>query len=140
MSVGDTLVQLVLIVGNIFVLSIFAILKFLGVNSYKTDSYFGFDENKEGKQFVFNLLRKCLLIIVGLIDLILMIKSRKDEYKADNFALENGYGSELVEVLYTFKKLDLGYKPTLMERLKSSHPHLDKRIARLEQRLETETA
>ena len=63
---------------------------------------------------------------------ILMINSRKNEFQADNYALEIGFGEGLLQGLYVFQKMNMGQSKRLLERLTSSHPNLAYRIERLE--------
>jgi len=85
---------------------------------------------------VFSIFRHIFEIIIMLFTLIgyliLAINSRQNEYQADNFALQSGFGDELIKALYLLQKFSLGENMGLMERLKSSHPHINKRIERLE--------
>ena len=80
-----------------------------------------------------------MLLITQLVIIIISINQRKNEYNADYFALKNGYGADLTEVLYILKKLDLGGKPSILERIKSDHPYIDDRIAKLEEKLDEYT-
>jgi Zn-dependent protease with chaperone function len=75
-----------------------------------------------------------LFIIVQLIQILVMINQRKNEYQADDFACANGYGEDLLETLYILKDIDLGGNLSLLARLKCSHPHLGDRILRLEEK------
>jgi len=77
-----------------------------------------------------------MFLIIQIIQIILLINQRQNEYSADNFALNNGYGGDLLETLYILQKLDLGGKMTLLERLKNTHPDIENRIAKLEQKLD----
>lgn len=77
-----------------------------------------------------------MFLIIQIIQIILLINQRQNEYNADNFALTNGYGADLLEVLYILQKLDLGGKMSLLDRLKNTHPDTENRIAKLEQKIE----
>jgi len=83
-----------------------------------------------------NMVNLLLIAFMFVIQIILAVNSRRNEYQADYFAYEIGYGGNLVEALYIlydmemYKKLSL--KEKIMMRLKDSHPHLAKRIGRLE--------
>lgn len=83
-----------------------------------------------------SIVNVSMFLIVQIIQILLLINQRSNEYNADNFALNNGYGTNLIEVLYILQKLDLGGKMSLLERIKSTHPDIENRIARLEQKLE----
>jgi len=63
---------------------------------------------------------------------ILSFNSRANEFKADKFAYETGYGKQLTEALYILQKMSLGQKVKLVHRLQASHPRTSKRIGRLE--------
>ncbi|MBQ3258528.1 MAG: M48 family metalloprotease [Oscillospiraceae bacterium] len=65
-------------------------------------------------------------------ELILMAKSRYNEWLADYFAYKMNYGEELVSALYDLELMTSGQTLTLMEQLKASHPHTAKRIGSLE--------
>ena len=74
-----------------------------------------------------------LFVFINLGEIILAMNSRKNEYKADEFALEAGFGEELKESLYILQKISMQGKMSLSERIKASHPHTAKRIEHLEQ-------
>jgi len=74
-----------------------------------------------------------VILFMFLTQVILSVNSRKNEYEADYFAYETGYGENLVEALYILHNTSMGRKMKLRDRLRSSHPHLTKRIARLEE-------
>jgi len=78
------------------------------------------------------------IVLMYLIQAILSINSRKNEFEADKFAYEIGYGENLVESLYVFHETSMNQRMTLMEKLRASHPHLAKRIARLETMIDNE--
>lgn len=64
--------------------------------------------------------------------IILSLNSRSNEFQADNFAYNISYGEELISALYLLQKISVSRKMTLKERMTSSHPHIAKRIERLE--------
>ncbi len=66
-------------------------------------------------------------------NVLLSINSRKNEYSADSFANEIGYGEDLISALYLLQKMSLGENMKLVERIQASHPHIAKRIGRLEE-------
>lgn len=82
---------------------------------------------------LFNII---LLVFLFLGQAILAANSRKNEYQADYFAYERGYGQNLVDALYIFYEMTTGKKMSVKERIvagiKASHPHVAKRIGRLE--------
>lgn len=65
-------------------------------------------------------------------NIILSINSRENEYRADRFAFENGYGEDLISALYILQKMSLGEDMELIKRMQASHPHIAKRIGALE--------
>lgn len=81
-------------------------------------------------------LNLCLFIVIQIINILIMINSRQNEFNADDFAFQNGYGADLLEGLYLLKEISLGTSISLLERLKSSHPNIIDRISRLEEKLE----
>ena len=70
---------------------------------------------------------------------ILSINSRKNEFEADYFAYEIGYGDNLIEGLYILQEIPMNQKMSLKDKLRASHPHLAKRIARLEEIIDNES-
>ena len=79
--------------------------------------------------FIFDIL----LIGFTLIgNIILSINSRENEYRADRFAFENGYGEDLISALYLLQKMSLGGDMALIQKMQASHPHISKRIGALE--------
>ncbi len=64
--------------------------------------------------------------------IILSLNSRSNEFQADNFAYKISYGEELISALYLLQKISGSQKMTLKEKMLSSHPHIAKRIERLE--------
>ena len=67
-----------------------------------------------------------------IVELLLLINQRQNEYQADEYAYTIGYGRNLTLALYTLERLDTGGNMSIMERIKSSHPHIKERINRLE--------
>jgi len=113
-----TKVTLVMTIGNGAFTVLWLILKFaMTRGKYKDDLSF---------VFLFNAL------IGFIVRVFTAIGDRHQEYMADQFAFENGYGEGLIDTLYFFKELSAGERLRLRDRLRASHPHLDKRIARLE--------
>lgn len=115
---GDTKVKLVMMIGN----GLFSIFMFL----FKL--ILSMDNDKDSNAF--------LMLIPAFISFVVAsffaIGNRSNEYKADQFAYEIGYGDGLLETLYLLKEIEMGNRISLVEKLKSSHPALDKRIERLE--------
>jgi heat shock protein HtpX len=65
-------------------------------------------------------------------ELILMRKSRKNEYQADIFALGSGFGRELNGALIELYGVSIEKPKSVKEQMKSSHPHITLRIEQLE--------
>lgn len=133
---GDTLIPLILIVGNMTLLITFLVIKMI-------EAIFFMMESAMRGSNIISLITKIILdvglfLIVELIGILIMINQRKNEYNADDFSFQNGYGGDLLEVLYILNSIDMGGKVSLLERLKSSHPHINDRIARLEEKRERE--
>ena len=84
-------------------------------------------------RLIFQLI---LWYLVNLGQVILSINSRKNEYRADEFAFEIGQGENLKEALYLLQNIAMSENRKLLEKLKSSHPHIAKRIGRLENLLD----
>ena len=80
-------------------------------------------------RFLFNIV---LFVFMFIGNVILSANSRNNEYQADEFAHQIGYGGDLIESLYLLQKMSLGEEMALVERMTASHPLLAKRIGRLE--------
>ena len=72
-----------------------------------------------------------VLLFIG--NVILSGNSRKNEFEADKFAFEMGYGEGLKNALYLIQKLSMSSKTNLIEKMQQSHPRVSKRIAKLEE-------
>jgi len=83
-------------------------------------------------KFASFVLTKTVLLIQLISALLIAVGRRNNEYRADAFACEIGYQEHLISVLYLLHKMNVNHKLPLMERMKSSHPHLASRINRLE--------
>lgn len=76
---------------------------------------------------------KIVILVFSLIGLLITaINSRQNEYQADKFALDIGFGEEIIGGLYFLQKMDFGSNMSIIEKLKSSHPHINERIMKLE--------
>ena len=80
-------------------------------------------------RFLFNVV---LFLFMFIGNVILSANSRNNEYQADEFAHQIGFGENLIESLYLLKKMSLGEEMELVERMTASHPLIAKRIGRLE--------
>ena len=74
-----------------------------------------------------------VFLFVWIGDLILSLNRRSNEYMADKFAYQIGLGKQLISAMYVLQKISMGGKVKLSEKLKATHPHMTKRIGRLEQ-------
>ncbi len=95
-----------------------------------------FNETKGITVLVTSFIRFILNILLFAFTLtgniILSINSRSNEYSADYFAYKMAYGEELISALYLLQKMSLGENMKLVQRMQASHPHIAKRISRLE--------
>lgn len=87
--------------------------------------------NMASRGFV-KLFELTLQLLPATFNLILMATSRSNEYKADKFAYDIGYGQHLTTSLYQLRNMEAGSKRMKIKNLKSTHPYLDDRIIRLE--------
>ena len=115
---GDTFISLVMTIGNGAFTLLWLILKFAMTRG----------KNKEHLKLVFMFNAMISFVVTAFT----AIGSRTSEYMADKFAFDIGHGQGLLETLYFFKDLSMGEKPTLADKLKSTHPNLDNRIEQLE--------
>ena len=79
-----------------------------------------------------NMFNLSYIMLIYLIQAILAINSRKNEFEADYFAYEIGYGENLLESLYILQENSMNRRLSVRDKLLSSHPHIAKRIGRLE--------
>lgn len=135
-SHGHTKALLLSVVGNLFFTFLIFISKAFLFIAELISALF-----TNGGAYIFSLIfvwltRLCfdlsIIIFMGLGQIILAINSRSNEYQADSFACTIGYGEELTSALYLLQKISMGQKLTLFERMTLSHPHIAKRIKRLE--------
>ena len=79
-----------------------------------------------------------LLVFMFLMQAVMAINSRKNEFRADRYAYELGYGEELVEAFLILEKMQMGDNRKLIKKMTASHPRLTKRIGRLEDLIDGE--
>ena len=129
-SNGDTIALLIALTANIlFMIAyriVYAVALFLhGIVKSKSDSNL--------IKMVWWCVDKICQFIIFIGDVILMPVSRRNEYYADEFAHECGYGEALTTALYKLQML-AGEEPRkISDYVKKTHPALIDRIARLEQ-------
>ncbi len=116
-SIGVIIIKLVLLIFNLLLLPLFNETK--GITVLITSFI----------RFIFNIL---LFAFTLTGNIILSINSRNNEYSADYFAYKMAYGEELISALYLLQKMSLGENMKLVQRMQASHPHIAKRIGRLE--------
>lgn len=132
---GDTKAVLLNLIGNgffsIFIVFIKILLLCIDIVFLSTDK-----NPKRRPSFICILLHFIFTLILLAFTLtgniLISINSRKNEYRADGFAYEIGYGEDLISALYLLQKMSLGEDMRLVQRIQSSHPHIAKRIGRLE--------
>jgi heat shock protein HtpX len=133
---GDTMLPLIFIGGNPYFVFTFFIIKIMKIILNTSYELLGGNSKKIYKGFGrFILWLFCLAItpLVLLVQGLMGVNSRDNEYKADEFAFNAGYGENLISALYMFDKMDFGSgQVSIMERLKMSHPFTDDRICGLE--------
>jgi len=78
------------------------------------------------------LINICLIYFAYLMQITLSINSRKNEFRADKFAYEIGYGNNLKDSLYLLQRMCISDKSSLVDKLRKSHPNIAKRIGKLE--------
>jgi Zn-dependent protease with chaperone function len=69
----------------------------------------------------------------GVLHLMILFVGRKQEFKADQFTVNAGYGEGLLSFLDKIKNLEFGKATHLFARLYATHPAIMLRIGRLEQ-------
>jgi len=84
------------------------------------------------------IMKAMYIVFIYLSHIILSLNSRSNEYQADDFAFQCGYGEELKNSLYILQKMSMSRKMSIKEKLFSSHPHIASRIKRLENKLAEE--
>ena len=65
-------------------------------------------------------------------NLILLHINRQNEYRADAFAMQSGFCSEITNALIELYQMAIHKPKSIKEQLKSTHPHITLRIERLE--------
>lgn len=116
-SIGVIIIKLALLILDLLLLPLFNETK--GITVLVTSFI----------RFIFNIL---LFAFTLTGNIILSINSRSNEYSADYFAYKMAYGEELISALYLLQKMSLGENMKLVQRMQASHPHIAKRIGKLE--------
>jgi len=79
------------------------------------------------------LLRFYLFFFMLFINIVTAMNSRRNEYRADRYSYNLGFGQEMIEALYLLEKINLSGKSSIIAKMIASHPILPKRIAKLEE-------
>lgn len=126
---GDTLLSSFLLLGNGVFLTIFLIIKIFHVSIILFDVL---TSESMGLSKLFGVVTNLLLtFMLFVVNSILLINERANEFKADRFSYDLGYGDGLLKTLYLFFNLEV-HKMTILEKIKSSHPQTADRIRELE--------
>jgi len=73
-----------------------------------------------------------------ILNLVMLFHGRREEYKADKFAIQAGLGKGLVSFLEKIKDLKMTGKQTIKNRLYATHPPVMLRIGKIEEYLANE--
>lgn len=129
---GDTILPLVFIVGNVMFLVFMLVVKLVQwVVAVVTASH---DILFVGR-FINILATALITLCMFIIQALFLVNQRQNEYFADKFAYEIGYGEDLKDALYDLSEVDFSGKESMLDRIKSSHPNIRNRINRLEEML-----
>lgn len=133
---GDTNATLLSFIGN----GIFSILViFCQIALFVIDLFQGVYSHGRLITLLLRLMLNITIFsIMSIANIMMAVNSRRSETRADEFALNLGYGEGLVSALYLIQKLEMGAQRGFFERLKSSHPHTAYRIGHLEELIEQE--
>lgn len=139
---GHTKAGIITVVGNMLFSAIIAIVQLI-LQVVDTISTTCADTSRNivvillaGLFKIFILVLNFYIIVINIIGrLLLSANSRKNEFQADKFALDIGYGEELLSSLCLLEKYNGENKLTMFQQMTMSHPHIEKRIARLEEAL-----
>jgi heat shock protein HtpX len=134
----DTTIPLVLLIGNGIFLFFFLLLRIsLVIYSVITVIVNG-EEGESRSKFVNTIVNLLISVFLFVLNAVLLINQRKNEYKADYFAFELDYGEELLNALKLLDRLDLSGNRSLLDKIKASHPYTTDRIYQLEKVLNDE--
>lgn len=81
---------------------------------------------------------QAVVIVMQITKALLAFNSRLNEYSADKFAYEIGYGRNLINALYILESSYISSEPNIMRSLNENHSILPKRIGRLETLIDSE--
>jgi len=127
---GDTIATLLTTIGNgVFALCVFVFKIAVMVSNIIKD---GAGLEKNSTRAFATLFSIFVFIIIFPGEIILSIGNRENEYRADKFSYEMGYGDYMIEALYLLEKINLGDNSSMVARITASHPIIAKRIGVLE--------
>lgn len=137
---GHTKALLLSTIGNL----IFSIIVFIASTILRIINFITYLFSHKEAGLIMNLLTLiaqiflnfCIFTFVYISNVILSLNSRSNEFQADTYAFEIGYGENLVSALYLLQKITISSKMSFSERLKCSHPHTSIRIQNLERLLQ----
>lgn len=84
------------------------------------------------------MFQAIIFVFMFLMQIAISINSRRNEYRADKFAYDLGYDTDMIEALYLLEEISLGDNASIIEKLTASHPRITARIERLEDLEEVE--
>lgn len=130
---GHTIMLLLTLIGNgIFSVVILS----LKICMFFLEALFnGMDESGSGNFMsiiTHYILEWSVMAFMYIGTTVLMINSRKNEFQADAYASQIGFGDGLLQGLYMLQHMSMGRNKSIIERLTASHPELAYRIERLE--------
>ena len=120
-------------IASIVQMLLLSVLAWLTLRTDSIFTAFGFDKVNYGFA-VLLILSVEFAIIAPLYEILVNALSRRHEYRADRFAVEEGYGADLISALKKLTQTDFGDvapSPTLIL-LEYSHPSLSQRIDAIE--------
>ncbi|WP_416150694.1 zinc metalloprotease HtpX [Salipaludibacillus sp. HK11] len=133
LSNKDTDLVLIIAVGNMIVTGIFILYRIFFVVAGIMASIMSRSISTAIITFFVDVLLVAMMWIWTKIGIALVMhSSRQNEYLADEFAYNCGYGNDLTYVLDSFNDFETGETKGLWANLVSSHPDPDDRIANLQ--------
>ena len=136
---GDTIAKLYAVVGNgLFSFWVLILRAFLAIVDFVQTLY----KRPGSERLVVIVLRLivdfALFLIMFLMNAVVAINSRSNEFRADKYAFELGYGDSLLKAFYLLEKIVLGDNGSIIQRMTASHPRITARIEHLETLLDQE--
>lgn len=137
---GHTIASLLTTVGNgIFTVIVVITKVIIGVIDFTISMMAGKGFLTALASVIKGVLELLVFVVVYIGELILSISSRQHEYEADQFAFRLKYGKQLIESLYLLHDMTISTNKSLVQKMKASHPHIAKRIGRLEYLVDLQT-